>query len=93
LSYSDEASLRNHADVCRQPLDDFENVRREKDRPATRDEGVQQILDLPRGDCIDPFEGLVEKQQPRRRQQRGRERKLLAHPVREIGNQSGRARA
>ena len=34
-----------------------------------------------------PFERLVEEEQPRRRQQRSRERQLLAHAVREVGHQ------
>ena len=52
--------------------------------PPRVDERLQQILDLARGHRVDPFERLVEEQQPRRRQQRGRERQLLPHAVRKV---------
>ena len=83
-SLRDDAAVGDDADVRRQPLDDLENVRRQEDRAAARDERVQQILDLARRDRVDPLERLVEKEQARRRQQRRRQRQLLAHPVREI---------
>src|SRR5262245_59489612 len=43
----DQPSLGNDADVRRQALDDFEDVRRQEDRAAARDERLQQVLDLP----------------------------------------------
>ena len=58
--------------------------------PPRADERVQQLLDLPRGDRVDPFERLVEKEQPRRRQQRRGERQLLPHAVREVGDERRR---
>jgi hypothetical protein len=67
--------------VRREPLDDLENVRGQKDRPAARDERVEQVLDLSRRDGVYPFERLVEEEQTRRGQQRRRERELLAHAV------------
>ena len=57
---------------------------------ATND--VQQVLDLPRRHRVDAFERLVEEEQPRRRQQRRRQRQLLAHAVREVGDQRRRRR-
>ena len=60
--------------------------------PPRRDERLQQILDLARGHRVDAFERLVEKEQPRRRQQRRRERQLLAHAVREVGDERRRRR-
>ena len=88
----DEPAVGDDADVRREPLDDFEDVRRQEHRPAARDERVQQFLDLSRRDRVDAFERLVEEQQPRRRQQRRRERQLLAHAVREVGDQRRRRR-
>src|SRR4051812_2055927 len=65
----DEAAVGDDADMRGQPLDNFEDVRGEKDRSAAADERVQHFLDLSRGDRVDAFEGLVEKEQARRGQQ------------------------
>ena len=80
----------DHADMRRQPLDDLEDVRGEEHRAAARDERMEQLLDLPRGDRVDPFERLIEEEQPRRRQQRRGERQLLPHAVREIRDERRR---
>src|SRR5437763_14708488 len=63
-SLRDEASVRNHADVRREALADLEHVRGQKKRPAPRDEGVQEVVDLQGCDRVAPFAGLVAEQQP-----------------------------
>jgi hypothetical protein len=59
VSLGDQFSVSDDPNVCGQSLDDLENVRGQKDRSAARHKRQQQILDLPRCDRVDPFEGLV----------------------------------
>ena len=46
-SLRDQPAAMDDADVIAQPLDDLQDVRREKDRAAASDERGQQVLDLP----------------------------------------------
>ena len=75
------APLRHHRDVVAQPLDELHHVAREHDRRSRRREVLEQGADRARRHRIDRLERLVEEQQPRAVQQRGREHELLAHAV------------
>ena len=86
MSLGDETSSGDDAEVCREALDDLQDVRGQEDCASARNERLQQILDLSRRHGIDPFERLVEEQEARRRQQGGSERQFLAHTVREVGD-------
>jgi hypothetical protein len=73
--------MGNDADVRAEPLDDLQHVRRQKQRRSARDITRQHVADHARCDGIDSLERLIKKQQVRIRQERGRERELLFHPV------------
>ena len=58
----DETALMNDGDVAAEALDDFKDVGGEEDGCAAVDHAREHSLEHAGGDGVDPFEGLVEKE-------------------------------
>ena len=70
----------DHADLVAEPLHDFQDVRGEEHgEPAAADEIREQRGERSFGHRVHPFERLVQKEQLRTVDERGRQRQLLAH--------------
>src|ERR1035441_8535365 len=83
----DQPAAVNDADVGAQALDDLQHMRGEEDGGAARDHALQHLLQRAGGDGVDAFEGLVEEEHLGAVDDRGGQRKLLLHAVREVGDQ------
>src|SRR5437879_6066359 len=70
----------DHADLVAEPLHDFQDVRGEEHaEPAAADEIREQRGERSLGHRVHPFERLVQEEQLRTVDERGRQRQLLAH--------------
>ncbi len=58
----DQLAVGDHSDVGRETFDDLQDVRRQEDGAAARQERVHQVFDLARSHGVDSFERLIEKE-------------------------------
>ena len=72
--------------VAAQPLDDFQDVRRQEDGCAAFRHTRQQRFQSSCGEGIHAFERLVKEQNARSVNHRGSESQLLLHSVRVVRN-------
>src|SRR3984957_9506633 len=83
----DQPSLMNDRNVAAQALDDFENMRGEKNRGSAGVHALQHGLQGAGGDRVHAFEGLVEKQDLGSMNHGRCQRELLLHAVGVVGDE------